>query len=69
MSDQTQIFCSKKQTAQRYGVATKTIDRWRERKQFPNPAFSTGDGNGRRDYWSVLEQLVPWERSSRRDAE
>ena len=64
MTDIASVFSNKRQTAQRYGISPKTIERWRASRQFPDPALSVGEGNGRRDYWNVAEQLVPWERKN-----
>jgi hypothetical protein len=71
MNDTTPLFASKKQTAQRYGVHPKTIDRWRQRPdlRFPDPALTTGKGSGLRKYRNIQEQLIPWERSIKRAAE
>jgi hypothetical protein len=59
---QDEIYFSKRQVAQRYNVTIKTVERWVERGWLPEPAFTTGEGPGKRSYWSVLRQLIPFER-------
>lgn len=51
-------FLPKRAVANRYGVTTRTIDRWRfdEKLGFPAPVFSVND----RGFWAE-EELLQWE--------
>ena len=59
-------FVRTRDLVERYGVVSNTLNRWRQRREFPNPVFA---GHGADNFYDV-EEVIAWEEKQRaeRDA-